>query len=45
MAAVHTEGGGVEVDSGGVTMTKSLRKSTAVARPPKAKGHVSAMHH
>jgi hypothetical protein len=27
-----SEGGGVEVDGGGVTMTRSLRKRTAVAR-------------
>jgi hypothetical protein len=28
----HSEGGGVEVDGGGVTMTKRLRNRTAVAR-------------
>jgi hypothetical protein len=32
MAVAHSEGGGVEVDDGSVTMTKSLRKRTAVAR-------------
>jgi hypothetical protein len=31
MAAAHSEGGGVEVDSDSATMTKSLRKSTAAA--------------
>jgi hypothetical protein len=31
-AAARSEGGGVEVDNGGATMTKSLRKRTAVAR-------------
>jgi hypothetical protein len=29
---VRSEGGGVEVDGGGVTMTKSLRKRMAAAR-------------
>jgi hypothetical protein len=32
MAGARFEGGGVEVDSGSVTMTKSLRKRTAAAR-------------
>jgi hypothetical protein len=31
MVAVHSEGGGVEVDSGSTSMTKSLRKRMAVA--------------
>jgi hypothetical protein len=31
MVAVHSEGDGVEVDSGNVTMTKSFRKRTVVA--------------
>jgi hypothetical protein len=31
MAAVHSEGGRVEVDSGSTTMTKSLRKRTVMA--------------
>jgi hypothetical protein len=30
--AVRSEGDGVEVDGGSVTMTKSLRKRTAAAR-------------
>jgi hypothetical protein len=32
MAVARSEGGGVEVDDGSVTMTKSLRKRAAVAR-------------
>jgi hypothetical protein len=32
MVAVRSEGGGVEVDGGSVTMTKSLTKRTAAAR-------------
>jgi hypothetical protein len=32
IAEVKSEGGRVEVDNGSVTMTKSLRKRTAVAR-------------
>jgi hypothetical protein len=32
MAAVRSEGGGVEVDGGSAIMTKSLRKRMAVAR-------------
>jgi hypothetical protein len=31
MAAAHSEGGRVEVDDDSVTMTRSLRKRTAVA--------------
>jgi hypothetical protein len=31
MVVVHSEGGGVEVDSGSMTMTKSLRKRTVEA--------------
>jgi hypothetical protein len=31
VAVARSEGGGVEVDSGSVTMTSSLRKRTAVA--------------
>jgi hypothetical protein len=30
--AVHSEGGGVKVDSGSITRTRSLRKRTVVAR-------------
>jgi hypothetical protein len=32
MTAACSKGGGVVVDSGGVTMTRSLRKGTAVPR-------------
>jgi hypothetical protein len=32
MMVVHSEGGGVKVDGGSVTMTKSLRKRMAVTR-------------